>query len=65
MKKIGVNYNQVVKAVNILMKQRDINGRGTLSRRAMIQKCIELETLTKTMIDAMEKMSQEINDSNT
>ena len=63
MKKIGVNYNQVVKAVNILMKQRT-NGRGTFSRRSMIQKCTELEALTKTMIDAMEKMCQEINDSN-
>ena len=65
MKKIGVNYNQVVKAVNILMKQRETNGRGTFSRRSMIQKCTELEALTKMMIDTMEKMSQEINDSNT
>ena len=65
MKKVGVNYNQVVKAVNTLMKQHNTNGRSSFSRRSMIQKCTELEALTKTMIEALEKMSLEINESNT
>lgn len=65
MKKVGVNYNQVVKAVNTLMKQHSTNGRSSFSRRSMIQKCTELEALTKTMIEALEKMSLEINESNT
>ena len=64
-KKIGVNYNQVVKAVNTAVKLKGMNGRTVVSTRSMEYKLGGMKTLMEGILAKVCEIKEEITEGNT
>ncbi len=58
--RIGSNYNQVVKAVNIRMKAKKKNGDPVINTKYLTYQLDKLETLTSQMIDLHNKLIETV-----
>ena len=59
-KKIGVNYNQVVKAVNTAVKLKGSNGRPVVSTRSMEYKLSGMKTLMEGILAKVCEIKEEL-----
>ena len=64
-KKIGVNYNQVVKAVNTAVKLKGMNGQPVVSTRSMEYKLGGMKTLMEGILAKVCEIKEEITEGNT
>ena len=59
-KKIGVNYNQVVKAVNTAVKLKGRNGQPVVSTRSMEYKLSGMKTLMEGILAKVCEIKEEL-----
>ena len=61
-KRIGVNYNQVVRAVNSMAKLRDRQGNAVITSHTIEGKLTDLRQMMISVLDKVEAISREVSD---
>lgn len=61
-KRIGVNYNQVVRAVNSMAKLRDKQGNAVITSHTIEGKLTDLCQMMISVLDKVEAISTEVSD---
>ena len=61
-KRIGVNYNQVVRAVNSMAKLRDKQGNAVITSHTIEGKLTDLRQMMISVLDKVETISAEVSD---
>ena len=61
-KRIGVNYNQVVRAVNSMAKLRDKQGNAVITSHTIEGKLTDLRQMMISVLDKIESISTEVSD---
>lgn len=61
-KRIGVNYNQVVRAVNSMAKLRDKQGNAVITSHTIEGKLTDLRQMMISVLDKVEAISAEVSD---
>ena len=61
-KRIGVNYNQVVRAVNSMAKLRDRQGNAVITSHTIEGKLTDLRQMMISVLDKVEAISAEVSD---
>ena len=61
-KRIGVNYNQVVRAVNSMAKLRDKQGNAVITSHTIEGKLTDLRQMMISVLDKVEAISTEVSD---
>lgn len=61
-KRIGVNYNQVVRAVNSMAKLRDKRGNAVISEHTIEGKLTDLRQMMISVLDKVEAIGTEVSD---
>ena len=61
-KRIGVNYNQVVRAVNSMAKLRDKRGNAVITSHTIEGKLTDLRQMMISVLDKVDAISAEVSD---
>ena len=61
-KRIGVNYNQVVRAVNSMAKLRDKQGNAVITSHTIEGKLTDLRQMMISVLDKVDTISAEVSD---
>lgn len=61
-KRIGVNYNQVVRAVNTLAQLRDKQGNAVITSHTIDGKLTDLRTMMISVLDKVDTIEEELSD---
>lgn len=61
-KRIGVNYNQVVRAVNTLAQLRDKQGNAVITSHTIDGKLTDLRMMMISVLDKVDTIEEELSD---
>ena len=61
-KRIGVNYNQVVRAVNSMARLRDKRGNAVITAHTIDGKLTDLRTMMISVLDKVDAIEAEVSD---